>query len=84
LSKSIAHYAPNLDPALAVSVKQSVEVIYTLTGDDKAHVIRAYSEALGYVFILAIPCGILASVSGILIKNYNLKEMKLQPGMAAA
>ncbi|KAG8894654.1 hypothetical protein FRC00_008630 [Tulasnella sp. 408] len=84
LSKGIAHYAPNLDPALAATVKQSVEVIHSLTGDDKAHVIRAYSEALGYVFILAIPCGVLASVSGTLIKNYNLKELKLQPGMAAA
>ncbi|KAG8913671.1 hypothetical protein FRC00_001875 [Tulasnella sp. 408] len=84
LSKSIAHYAPNMDPTLAAAVKQSVEVIYGLTGEDKANVIRAYSEALGYVFILAIPCGVLASVSGTLIKNYNLKELKLQPGMAAA
>ncbi|KAG9040775.1 hypothetical protein FS837_000191 [Tulasnella sp. UAMH 9824] len=84
LVKSLAHYAPNLDPALAHAVKQSVQVIYGLTGDDKAHVIRAYSESLGYVFILAIPCGVLASLSGFLIKNYNLKELKFQPGMAAA
>ncbi|KAG8975463.1 hypothetical protein FRB90_009523, partial [Tulasnella sp. 427] len=64
LTKSLAHYAPNLDPTLAVAVKQSVAVIYSLTGDDKAHVIRAYSEALGYVFIIAIPSGIFASLSG--------------------
>jgi len=84
LSSGISKYAPNLDPAVSTAVRQSVHVIYTLEGDDRAHVIKAYSEALGYVFIIGIPAGILASVSGTLIRNFNLKKMNIQPGAAAA
>ncbi|KAG8900072.1 hypothetical protein FRB99_006265 [Tulasnella sp. 403] len=77
LRKSIAIYAPDLDRATADAVRQSVEVIGTLSGAEKAGVIRAYSSALGYVFIIAIPSGILASASALLLPNYNIKKMKL-------
>ncbi|KAG8885078.1 hypothetical protein FRB97_002243 [Tulasnella sp. 331] len=84
LSSSIAKYAPGLSADTVSAVRQSVTVIQTLSGEDKANVIRAYSEALGYVFILAIPAAILGSCSSVLIKNYNLKKLNLEPGMAGA
>jgi len=77
LATSIAKYAPDLPAGTAAAVRQSVAVIYTLEGADQANVIRAYSEALGYVFIIGIPAGIFASLSALLIKNYNLKEMNI-------
>jgi len=80
LSTSIAKYAPDLPQATIVAVKQSVSVIYTLEGADQAGVIKAYSEALGYVFIIGIPAGILASLSALLITNHNLKDMNIEHG----
>ncbi|KAG8904816.1 hypothetical protein FRB99_001122 [Tulasnella sp. 403] len=77
LRKYIAIYAPELDSATADAVRQSVEVIGMLSGAEKVGVVRAYSEALGYVFIIAIPSGILASASALLLPNYNIKKMKL-------
>ncbi|KAG9039579.1 hypothetical protein FRB95_009159 [Tulasnella sp. JGI-2019a] len=84
LTTALNKYAPTLSSDSAEAVRQSVSAIGNLTGDDKANVIRAYSEALGYVFILAIPASILASCSAVLIKNYNLKKLGIEPGMAAA
>jgi len=84
LTTGFAKYAPNLPQDVALSVRQSVLVISTLSPEDKANVIKAYSDALGYVFILAIPSGAFASMGGLLIRNFNLKTMNLQPGMAAA
>lgn len=52
LSNGIARYAPNLPSNTAADVRQSVAVIYTLTGEDQAHVIHAYSEALGTLWRL--------------------------------
>jgi len=83
LSKSLAIHAPNLSPALALAVRQSVQVIRTLDPEDKVNVVKAYTQALGYVFLLGIPSGILASASGLLIRNFNLKAMKFKPGVGA-
>ncbi|KAG8991828.1 hypothetical protein FRB93_002563 [Tulasnella sp. JGI-2019a] len=84
LNTGLAKYAPTLSAASAEAVRQSVTAIKSLEGEDKANVIRAYTDALGYVFILAIPASLLASCSAAFIKNYNLKKLNLEPGMAAA
>ncbi|KAG8888186.1 hypothetical protein FRB98_008204 [Tulasnella sp. 332] len=47
LTSSMAKYAPNLSSSIVLAVRQSVNVIYTLPVEDKANVIRAYSESLG-------------------------------------
>ncbi|KAG8893919.1 hypothetical protein FRC01_013269 [Tulasnella sp. 417] len=83
LSKFIAIYAPGLSPETVAAVKQSVEMIKHLPPDVQAGVITAYSKALGYVFIIGIPSGILASVAGCLVPNFNIKQMSLQAGAHA-
>ncbi|KIO29114.1 hypothetical protein M407DRAFT_228447 [Tulasnella calospora MUT 4182] len=84
LSKFIAIYAPGLSPETVAAVKQSVEMIKMLDPEVQAGVITAYSKALGYVFIIGIPSGILASLAGCLVPNFNIKEMSLQAGGAHA
>jgi len=82
LGTNLAKFAPGLDPQIAAAVRQSVQTIYTLTGQEKANVLKAYTHSLGYVFILGIPTGILGGVSAMLIRNFDLRKMTLQPGMA--
>ncbi|KAG8990264.1 hypothetical protein FRB94_013507 [Tulasnella sp. JGI-2019a] len=83
LTSALAKYAPTLPAASAEAVRQSVSAIEQMSGYEKANVIRAYSEAIGYVFILAIVASILASFSGVFIKNYNLKKINIESGVAA-
>ena len=47
LGSGIAQYAPDLSAETAAGVKQSVQVLYALTGPDKIAVTHAYTEALG-------------------------------------
>ncbi|KAG9038717.1 hypothetical protein FRB95_000307 [Tulasnella sp. JGI-2019a] len=76
LSSSITAFAPDLPPETSEAVKQSVIAIHSLTGQDKVNVLRAYSNALGCVFAIGIPCMVLASASGLLIKNFDLRRIK--------
>ncbi|KAG9047818.1 hypothetical protein FS837_001414 [Tulasnella sp. UAMH 9824] len=84
LSTFIDIYAPGLSPETVAAVKQSVEMIKHLDPEVQAGVITAYSKALGYVFIIGIPSGILASLAGCLVPNFNIKQMSLQAGGAHA
>ncbi|KAG8895925.1 hypothetical protein FRB99_000275 [Tulasnella sp. 403] len=84
LSKYIALEAPNLPAGTALALRQSVQIIHTLSGEDKAGAIKAYSTALGYTFIIGIPAGILGSVAAVLIRNFDLRKMNLQPGAGGA
>ncbi|KAG8946383.1 hypothetical protein FRC03_001392 [Tulasnella sp. 419] len=84
LRSGLAVYAPDLPHETAVAVSQSVAVIRTLSGAQKEGVVRAYSEALGYIFLLGIPSGVVASGFGLMITNFNLKQMNIQHGAAAA
>lgn len=65
LQTALALYAPNLDPDVAEAVRHSVAVIKTLSGADKDGVVKAYAEALGYTFILSIPCGLMGTLSAL-------------------
>ncbi|KAG8888314.1 hypothetical protein FRB98_007972 [Tulasnella sp. 332] len=76
LAADIKMYAPDLSPATARAVRQSVFVIQTLGAQDKENVINAYSNALGCVFAIGIPCMILASISGLLIRNHDLRKLQ--------
>ncbi|KAG8897805.1 hypothetical protein FRC01_011165 [Tulasnella sp. 417] len=84
LSAFVPMYAPGLSPEALAGVKQSVEMIKHLPPDVQAGVITAYSKALGYVFIIGIPSGVLASLAGCLVRNFNIKKMALQPAVHAA
>lgn len=65
LQTQLAVFAPTLDPVTAFNVRQSVTIIFTLPLEQQKPVIEAYCRALGYVFILGIPSGILASLSSL-------------------
>ncbi|KDQ15404.1 hypothetical protein BOTBODRAFT_131210 [Botryobasidium botryosum FD-172 SS1] len=71
-----------LPPHVADAVRASVTVIQTLPPDQKAEVLKSYVRALNYVYLVGIPVGILASLSGMLVRNHNLKDMKLPMGAA--
>jgi EmrB/QacA subfamily drug resistance transporter len=81
----LATYAPDLPPELAVLVRQSVTVIKMLDDKHKAGVVEAYVNALNYVFVLAIPAGILGAAAGaIFIEDLDLKEITAKTGGVAA
>ncbi|KAG8889111.1 hypothetical protein FRB98_005726 [Tulasnella sp. 332] len=75
LSILIATYAPNLPTEAVLAVRQSVTGIYSLQGDDQENVIKAFSHALAYVFILGGVAAVLASVSACLTKNYDVRKI---------
>ena len=70
LSSGIALYAPELDSAIAIAVKQSVKVIATLEGAEKAAVIKAYSEALGGLFFFG-------SIGDLVLTSFSLVRLRL-------
>ena len=47
LSSGIAQYAPDLPPEIALGVRQSVQVLHGLQGEQKIAVTHAYTAALG-------------------------------------
>ncbi|QRV80260.1 major facilitator superfamily transporter [Ceratobasidium sp. AG-Ba] len=84
LGKYLFLYAPDLPEGVSMAVRQSVSVIFTLPQEQRDVVIRAYLKALNTVFLIGVPTGALASLSGFLVKNYNLKAMGIKAGAAAA
>ncbi|QRW16005.1 major facilitator superfamily transporter [Rhizoctonia solani] len=82
--KYLAIYAPDLPQEVANAVRQSVSLIFTLPAEQQEPVIRAYLKALNSVFLIGVPTGVLASLSALFVKNYNLKAMGIKPGAAAA
>ncbi|QRV94670.1 major facilitator superfamily transporter [Ceratobasidium sp. AG-Ba] len=84
LGKYLFLYAPDLPTGVATAVRQSVSIIFTLPQEQQEPVIRAYLKALNSVFLIGVPTGALASLSGFLVKNYNLKAMGIKAGAAAA
>jgi hypothetical protein len=55
----------DLDPKVAVAVAQSVEVIKTLPAALRGTVIDAYVKSIRWVFVIAIPAGVCASLSSL-------------------
>ncbi|KAG9104701.1 hypothetical protein FRC07_009755 [Ceratobasidium sp. 392] len=84
LGKYLFLYAPDLPSDIAIIVRQNVSFIFTLPPAQQEPVVRAYLKALNSVFLIGVPTGVLASVAGIFVKNYNIKAMGLKPGAAAA
>ncbi|KAJ1308610.1 hypothetical protein OPQ81_004308 [Rhizoctonia solani] len=82
--KYLGIYAPDLPHDVANAVRQSVSVIFTLPAEQQEPVIRAYLKALNSVFLIGVPTGVLASLSALFVKNYNIKAMGIKPGAAAA
>lgn len=65
LSKELASRLPNLDPAIAAAVKESVTVIETLPASIKQSVIDAAIKANTFCFLVTLVACALASVSGL-------------------
>ncbi|CAE6512389.1 unnamed protein product [Rhizoctonia solani] len=82
--KYLGIYAPDLPQEVATAVRQSVSLIFTLPAEQQEPVIRAYLKALNSVFLIGVPTGVLASLSALFTKNYNIKAMGIKPGAAAA
>ncbi|CAE7095866.1 unnamed protein product [Rhizoctonia solani] len=82
--KYLAIYAPDLPHEVATAVRQSVSLIFTLPVEQQEPVIRAYLKALNSVFLIGVPTGVLASLSALFTKNYNIKAMGIKPGAGAA
>ncbi|KAG8877203.1 hypothetical protein FRB97_003589 [Tulasnella sp. 331] len=76
LASDIKAFAPDLSPETVSAVRQSVLAISALDAGTRQNVIKAYSNALGCVFAIGIPCMVLGSASGLLIRNLDLRKMK--------
>ncbi|KDQ05977.1 hypothetical protein BOTBODRAFT_168326 [Botryobasidium botryosum FD-172 SS1] len=73
LASGLHEFAPDAPYDL---LRQSVEAIATLPPDQKAGAIHAYVEALKLVFVsLGVTTSALCSISTLLIKNINLKQL---------
>ncbi|GBE78990.1 Efflux pump roqT [Sparassis crispa] len=71
-------YAPQLPAMLAMAVEQSVTAITEVAPDMREAVLHAYTLNISRVFLIGVPAGALASLSGMLVRN-----MRLQDGKAA-
>lgn len=74
LASNIVKFAPGLSPEQALAVRSSVTAIFKLPKELQEQAILAYSESLDRVFLIGVPAGALASLSSLLIKNYNIQE----------
>lgn len=84
-SNQIRHNLPTgLDPMVAKAVVGSVTVIKTLPEAIQAAVVESYVKSLRWVFIVAVPAGVLSSVSALMINSYDLRKRGGMGGMAAA
>ncbi|KZW04065.1 ABC transporter [Exidia glandulosa HHB12029] len=69
-----ANLPSTLPPEVALAVRRSVSVIFTLPEDVRAEVVHAYIKSIDQVFLVGVPAGVLASLSAFLVKNHNLKH----------
>jgi len=74
LESGVKQFAPGLSANLTRAVAQSVDSIHLVPKDLIDGVIRAYSDALGWAFVLGIPAGLLGSLGALLVRNHNLKK----------
>lgn len=74
LVKFLAQYASDLPPEVVQAVKQSVTAIFQLPEEQRQGVIRAYVQALVYVFVFCIPAAVLAGIAAMFVKNWNVKQ----------
>lgn len=84
LSKNLEQYAAVIPPEVITGVKQSVTVIFLLPELLQGVVITAYIKSLDYAFLVAVPAGGLTIISGLFVKNWNLKERGVKAGGTAA
>lgn len=70
LVNGLRHYLPtNLPPLTAMSILESVEAIWTLSGTAQAQVITAYARALDDVFLIGAAAGILGVLFALLCRD---------------
>ncbi len=71
----MAQIAPDVTSDVVQAVKQNVEVIATLPPLQRTEVIDVYTTSVSRVFLVCVPCAILASLSAGLIKNHKLVQV---------
>lgn len=84
LGKDLGRYADQISPEVIAAVKQSVTFIFTLPTSLQDIVIDAYIKAVNYAFFMVIASGAVAIISGLFVRNWNLKQRGAMPKTAAA
>jgi hypothetical protein len=74
LEKQLGDTVTAIPPDVLKSVRQSVTAIFSLSEPLRGVVITAYVDSLKYAFILIVPSCAMISISGLFVKNWNLKE----------
>ncbi|GBE78995.1 Efflux pump roqT [Sparassis crispa] len=82
LRTNLRVYAPQLPAALVVAVEQSVTAIAEVAPDMRAAVLHAYTFSISRVFLIGVPAGALASLSGMLVRNIRLQDGKTSEGVS--
>ncbi|KZT41235.1 ABC transporter [Sistotremastrum suecicum HHB10207 ss-3] len=75
LARYLHLLVPDLSPETAAALHQSVSVIFTLPDEVRRATIEAYVQSLDKVFLIGVPVGFLASVSGMICRDYNVKTL---------
>ncbi|KAJ7657361.1 ABC transporter [Mycena polygramma] len=66
--------AQNLPPALFDEVLSSVKFIFTLAQPQQSHAVGAYIAAVERVFVIGIPCGIIATLGSLMIERKKSQD----------
>jgi len=73
LSRNLHREVPQLSVEVSQALRASVSAISSLPVDIKDSVIKAYVESLDAVFIMGVPVGLLSTLSGLFIKDYDIR-----------
>ncbi|KAG2125863.1 ABC transporter [Suillus cothurnatus] len=73
LSTQLSHVT-GLSPEIISAVKQSVTAIDSLPSNVREEVMYAAALGLRPVFLIPLICAALASISSLMIRNYNIRE----------
>lgn len=74
LLKNLGPLSSQLGPQMVRAVRQSVFVVFQLPEPLRDQVVDAYIHSLSTMFIIIVPCLIVAGIFGALVRDWNLKE----------
>ncbi|KAG8983536.1 hypothetical protein FRB94_007770 [Tulasnella sp. JGI-2019a] len=84
LRSGLTQYAPGLPDDIKNEIVASVTGIGQVPSEFLHPVLHSYSNALGYVFIMGVPVGVIASLAALLVEKHDLKRSRPIPGSTTA
>lgn len=85
LTNGLKKYLPiNLPTDVREGLLKSVQVIHSLSGEDRILATEGYVNALKDVYTIAIPAAILSAGFALMIPSHNMKKMGINPAAGAA